>query len=332
APYTLTLNCTVNNGETKYSGRLSIRADFPVYAELKCRNAVLNKTSENESPSISFDLLQGYIRLKPQSKTDVCIMDKSEDATQYFAKLTLYGRVGQTLLVYVTCQAIICTYHNQAVVSTNSIQLSPPKLLPEALSSRLKRSLSLHVTDIKGYPIKSTLYLGKKVQLKSELVDKIDGLNFSIENCWAYNSKNRYQILEKGCGDGIVFPTNIGFTFNYGVLTSPFFEIFRLRGSRLIWFMCSVTFCNSVCPKKTCRLRAQIKTSNVKGHRKLIFNDDPVNLGAKLRSGHSVQSDVFYVIDNSRNQSFPLAQTVSYGLNLRVCKVYFLLLVSMYLL
>ncbi|XP_014771224.1 vitelline envelope sperm lysin receptor [Octopus bimaculoides] len=197
------------------------------------------------------------------------------------------------------------------IVSSNSVQLSSPKPslndMIQEVHMKSRRKLSLYIINIKGHPIKNVLNLGKKVQLRGEILDNIDGTNFVAENCWVYSRNSFYQFLHNGCGDGFIFPSNIGFISNYGTIKSPFFEVFRLRDSHRLWFQCIVKFCDNVCPRKLCLWRELTKNSRNEVRRKLIFKDNFTYTALNKR--YSMQSEVFYVSDPSRPVSLPVVQS-----------------------
>lgn len=74
-----------------------------------------------------------------------------------------------------------------------------------------------------------------------------------VDRCVAFNQLRSYEILKDGCGDGVILPSDIGFTSFNQWFYSPIFESFHLRGSTSIQFECTIYFCESPCRPRSCK-------------------------------------------------------------------------------
>ncbi|XP_071085466.1 uncharacterized protein [Haliotis cracherodii] len=57
---------------------------------------------------------------------------------------------------------------------------------------------------------------------------------------------------EGSCGDGIVFPKNIGFTTTGKKTKRPYFEAFTVKVNSALKFECNFTMCASRCDGNSC--------------------------------------------------------------------------------
>ncbi len=58
--------------------------------------------------------------------------------------------------------------------------------------------------------------------------------------------------MRAGCGDGIIFDKDAGFTTEDLDAESPYFPAFSMRDEEEIRFECNFTLCDSVCDGSSC--------------------------------------------------------------------------------
>ncbi|XP_071120218.1 vitelline envelope sperm lysin receptor-like isoform X1 [Mytilus edulis] len=133
----------------------------------------------------------------------------------------------------------------------------PPKALTDIKSRNITTNLTLDVVDYGGVSLTGKLIpLGKNIRLKGEISATSNETSFRAFSCQAisYDGIETFNILIGGCGDGLIFKKNNGFTTTGSVTFSPFFKAFRMRGNPYIKFQCQFTACQQGggCNGSTC--------------------------------------------------------------------------------
>lgn len=118
-------------------------------------------------------------------------------------------------------------------------------------------TIELHLVDALDQKLESKdIPLGKRVQLRAVVSGGTSSITAS--DCLATGKDDAtvtYMVLQAGCGDGVIFDLDQGFTTEGDTVRSPYFQYFRLPRNSGIKFSCNFTACDGECDGSSCVAR-----------------------------------------------------------------------------
>ncbi|XP_041350604.1 vitelline envelope sperm lysin receptor-like [Gigantopelta aegis] len=208
--------------------------------------------------------------------TRACVFSKREDV--YSIEIVVEWREYPAAPPNKEIYHVRCIYNG----STSIGQVSHPVLknviyprVIEVYQGKLsKRNFSLLLVDVLNQNLVGVnIRTGKTVQLKAfvgpdtSMMDQGAGAGpFNIRSvgrdertiypvsCDAVGATHgtRYTILRAGCGDGIVFHQDAGFSIKRNVAESPYFKYFHIDGDDQMKFECNFTVCENCENENSC--------------------------------------------------------------------------------
>ena len=250
---------------------VTIKSDLHAMGHLKCKgnfnlreNVDMNPIGEDSTQSTTAIYYPG----DPRATVGCCSFFHPPNSNLYVAELEVFwGFTNGTLMNDYETYTITCTVNGNAnasfaAVSINDDAISVTENLEENLGNEFSDSSSLKLIDVLGNEITdSVIPMGKKVRLELSIDGSGSGVGITPYDCEARNSADTksFKILNAGCGDGVIFPKNEGFTSSGLTATSPIFKAFKLIESlgttSQISYKCYFANCNETCAGSSCALR-----------------------------------------------------------------------------
>ncbi|XP_046373716.2 vitelline envelope sperm lysin receptor-like [Haliotis rufescens] len=240
-------------GDGKSNGFIEVVSDLSVRVTAKCKNGLqlFNKTD-------------GAHCIMPISFKDDgsarCVMERREGATVYSARVYVaWGQEGSPIITNAEQYAVSCAFGDYGVRSTAVKDALHGLIAPSELQfhngPQFSSSVHLGLVDVKGFALDSNIPAQRKIQIKATTDGKDGEVGLRASSCdvVGINSNERYAILRAGCGDGIIFQKDQGFTTVGKSSFSPYFTSFHLGDDKDIKFDCNFTTCNTSCDGSSCR-------------------------------------------------------------------------------
>nr|ACX37446.1 vitelline envelope zona pellucida domain protein 14 [Haliotis fulgens] len=230
-----------------------IRTDLHLSAIAVCyKDQVYNFST---SDTVHFRLNASY---NQTDYKDRCVFSKRTDTEVYNLRIEVSW--GERFSHVHTCKKeyqITCTFEGRLSKGSASSKSGPSLIAAQEIQSHQGQkgssSISLDVVNVLGKPIPGPIPLARRVQLLATASGTSSELGLRPVACDAVSADgHRYAVLRAGCGDGIIFAKNQGFTTR-GLLTfSPFFKTFKIRKDNSLKFECNFTLCASNCDGDSC--------------------------------------------------------------------------------
>ncbi|XP_067686910.1 uncharacterized protein [Haliotis asinina] len=157
---------------------------------------------------------------------------------------------------------VTCVYGSRGSDDTRiqsiSDRLIAAKTMQENKGPDSVSTIQLEVVDVLGAPV-TFMPQGRKVKLSAKSKGEGRELGIRTIGCDAIGTKTkaRYAVIRAGCGDGLIFKKNEGFTTNGLTATSPYFKVFAMRDDNLVKFECNFTMCATKCDGSSCSVSRQ---------------------------------------------------------------------------
>ncbi|XP_067668779.1 vitelline envelope sperm lysin receptor-like [Haliotis asinina] len=200
-----------------------------------------------------------------------CVFVRRPNSKMFAAKVIVaYGEPGSLLHQYTEEYTISCSFGSKGKDVSAVQSIGKTLMAPKEIQTNVGRSSSspivLRMLDVLGKDMTGVkVNHGRKVRLSAAFSGPEKGIR--PVSCDAIDSTNaRYAILRAGCGDGIVFPKNKGFTTKGKKTTSPTFKAFSINTDTSLKFECNFTLCASRCNGNSC--------TNARGRRAAIARED----------------------------------------------------------
>ncbi|XP_076101598.1 vitelline envelope sperm lysin receptor-like isoform X1 [Mytilus galloprovincialis] len=260
---------------------VTIKTELYVIAEIKCANAVTHHIRLMDPTNI--DTLSANIYYTNDGNgtigTDCFFFQSHNESNMYVVEMNVYwGYSNDSLMHEYEAYTITCSTEGLATNNTvpertiidNGIRITAD--LEGHIGDGYSGLSSLVLVDVLGRPITgNTITMQKKVMLQLSIDGSGGKLGVMPYWCEAYNSDNTqtYRILSAGCGDGIMFPTTVGFTTKGLTATSPHFKVFglleALGNTASVSYQCAFSTCTVACDGSSCAIRNKrsIKNKNL---------------------------------------------------------------------
>ncbi|XP_071091090.1 vitelline envelope sperm lysin receptor-like [Haliotis cracherodii] len=232
---------------------ITVTSDLDVKATAKCAGGLVdfgNLDSANLQLSVSY----------PGHGTSKCVFEQRPGAKVYTVDVVMaYGEPGSLVHQRTEEVTFTCSFGSKGKDTSPSQKMTDSLIGPIVLQQNMgteakKTSFALLLTDILRRPIKDPVGLGRVVQLIAKSSGGMGEKGFQPTSCDAVGSApgSRYAILRGGCGDGIVFRKDDGFSTSGLVASSPFFKTLSIAGSTDVKFECNFTLCSEKCDGSSC--------------------------------------------------------------------------------
>nr|ABE72950.1 vitelline envelope zona pellucida domain 9 [Haliotis fulgens] len=239
-------------GDGKSNGIIEVVSDLSVRVTAKCKNGLqlFNNT----------DAAHSILPVSFKDSSARCVMERREGTTVYTAIVYVaWGQKGSPIITNAEQYAVSCSFGDYGVRSTAVKDALHGLIAPSELQfhngPQFSSSIHLGLVDVKGFSLDSNIPAQRKIQIKATTDGKDGELGLRASSCdvVGINSKERYAILRAGCGDGIIFQKDQGFTTVGKSSFSPYFTSFHLGDDKDIKFDCNFTTCNTSCDGSSCR-------------------------------------------------------------------------------
>ncbi|XP_046549017.1 mucin-5AC-like [Haliotis rubra] len=156
-----------------------------------------------------------------------------------------------------TTPATTTTTPTTTTTTPTTTTTTPPPRPPQShQGQKATSSITLDVVNVLGQSIAGPIPLARKVQLLATASGASSEQGLRPVACDAVSADgHRYSVLRAGCGDGIIFAKNQGFTTKGLQAFSPYFKTFKIRKDSSLKFECNFTLCDSVCDGNSCNRR-----------------------------------------------------------------------------
>ncbi|XP_046553816.1 vitelline envelope sperm lysin receptor-like isoform X2 [Haliotis rubra] len=236
-------------------GYVEVVTDLNANAKAVCAGGTVHKFSAVDK--VKFRLDVSY----PGRGSSPCVFEKRKGVDVYVITVTVaYGQKGGMVQKKSEQYTVTCTFSAAGGVASvkHTIHdgLTAPLEVQHNTGSESKSTVTLNVVDVLGNDLTgSDLHLVKTVQLKAVSKGEQGEKGVKPVSCDAIgvNTKKRYPVLRAGCGDGIIFKRNQGFTTTGLTSVSPYFPAFNVASDPVVSFQCNFTFCDAVCDGSTCK-------------------------------------------------------------------------------
>nr|BAB15843.1 vitelline coat protein 41 [Omphalius pfeifferi] len=237
--------------------RIEIVTDLVIEAQASCAGGVdVNFTSTDK---VNFMLLVSY----PGQGSQPCVFMKQRNALIFYLNVSVaYGEEPGLVRMDEEEYTVTCTFspHGTDGSPEQSIiegLIAPPELLTN-VGPDSPSTFSLELVDVLGGNLANeNVHLGRTVQLRGHTAGEGGESVYAQLQCIAMDGSQQYAILRGGCGDGIVFPKDVGFTSNGTTTLSPYFEAFGINFTPVIQFKCTFVTCTTDCNGSSCESEAR---------------------------------------------------------------------------
>ncbi|XP_067665840.1 vitelline envelope sperm lysin receptor-like [Haliotis asinina] len=252
-PSNFIIKVVAHCGDGKSNGNIEVISDLSVRVTAKCKNGLQ-----------LFNATDAAHCILPITFSDNggarCVMEKREGATVYTTTVYVaWGEKGSPIITNAEQYVVSCSFGDYGVKSTATKQALHGLIAPSELQfnkgPQLSSSIHLGLVDVKGASIGPNIPAQRKIQIKATTDGKDGEVGLRVSSCdvVGVNSKERYAVLRAGCGDGIIFRKDEGFTTVGRSSFSPYFVSFHLGDDKSIKFDCNFTSCNTSCDGSSCR-------------------------------------------------------------------------------
>ncbi|XP_046576671.1 vitelline envelope sperm lysin receptor-like [Haliotis rubra] len=252
-PSNFIIKVVAHCGDGKSNGNIEVISDLSVRVTAKCKNGLQLFNATDAAHCIL------PITFKDNGGAR-CVLEKREGATVYTTTVYVaWGEKGSPIITNAEQYVVSCSFGDYGVKSTASKQALRGLIAPAELQfnkgPRLSSSIHLGLVDVKGASIGPNIPAQRKIQIKATTDGKDGEVGIRVSSCdvVGINSKERYAVLRAGCGDGIIFRKDEGFTTVGKSSFSPYFVSFHLGDDKNIKFDCNFTTCNTSCDGSSCR-------------------------------------------------------------------------------
>nr|ABE72948.1 vitelline envelope zona pellucida domain 9 [Haliotis discus hannai] len=240
-------------GDGKSNGIIEVVSDLSVRVTAKCKNGLQLFNNTDAAHSIM------PVSFKDDGSAR-CVMERREGATVYTARVYVaWGQKGSPIITNAEQYAVSCAFGDYGVRSSAVKDALHGLIAPSELQfhngPQFSSSVHLGLVDVKGVALASNIPAQRKIQIKATTDGKDGEVGLRASSCdvVGINSKERYAILRAGCGDGIIFQKDQGFTTVGKSSFSPYSTSFHLGDDKDIKFDCNFTTCNTSCDGSSCR-------------------------------------------------------------------------------
>nr|UNY67747.1 VEZP20 [Haliotis tuberculata] len=248
-------------------GYVEVVTDLNANAKAICAGGTVHKFSAVDKIKLRLDV--SY----PGRGRSPCVFTKRKGVEVFVITVTVaYGQKGGMLQQKSEQYTVTCTFSAAggiaSVKHTIHEGLTAPSEVQHNTGTESKSTVTLKIVDVLGNDLTgSDLHLVKTVQLKAVSKGEQGEKGVKPVSCDAVGVKtnNRYKVLRAGCGDGIIFRKDQGFTTTGLTSVSPYFPAFNVASDPVLRFQCNFTFCAAVCDGSTCK--------NDKGRRSTEFDN-----------------------------------------------------------
>ncbi|XP_067676840.1 vitelline envelope sperm lysin receptor-like isoform X2 [Haliotis asinina] len=235
-------------------GYVEVVTDLNAKARAVCAGGTVHKFSAVDKVKLRLDV--SY----PGGGSSPCVFEKRKDVDVYVITVTVaYGQKGGLVQKKSEQYTVACTFSAAGGVASvkHTIHdgLTAPLEVQHNTGSESKSTVTLNIVDVLGNDLTgSDLHLVKTVQLKAVSKGEQGEKGVKPVSCDAIgvNTKKRYPVLRAGCGDGIIFKKDQGFTTTGLTSVSPYFPTFNVASDPVLSFQCNFTFCAAACDGSTC--------------------------------------------------------------------------------
>nr|ABE72952.1 vitelline envelope zona pellucida domain 10 [Haliotis discus hannai] len=244
----VTPNCGAND---KADASVTIVTDLNAKAKAVCLGG--KEVAFTSTDGVNFNLPFSY----PGQGRKPCTFTKRTKSRVYAVKVIVsYGEPSSLVHQYTEEYTVTCTFSPKGSDSSKNQKIADTLIAAKEIQTNVgstsRSAIHLKMVDVLGHNLNGrSVDLGRTVQLKAVNTGSEAGIR--PISCDAIDgSSARYAILRAGCGDGIVFPKNIGFTTIGKKTQSPYFEAFTVNVNSALKFECNFTMCASRCDGNSC--------------------------------------------------------------------------------
>nr|UNY67750.1 VEZP23 [Haliotis tuberculata] len=259
----ITPNCGANGVS---DGSVTIVTDLNAEARAVCAGGL--NVPFTTADGVNFNLPFSFASRRGGQR---CVFVRRPNSKMYAAKVVVsYGEPGSLLHQYTEEYTISCSFgfkgKDLSAVQNIGKTLMAPKEIQTNVGKSSKSLIVLRMLDVLGRDMTGVkVNHGRKVCLSATFRGFEKGIR--PVSCDAIDSTNaRYAILRAGCGDGIVFKKNQGFTTAGKTTSSPIFKAFSINTDKALKFECNFTLCATKCNGNSC--------TNARGRRAAIARED----------------------------------------------------------
>ncbi|ESO91696.1 hypothetical protein LOTGIDRAFT_233448 [Lottia gigantea] len=149
---------------------------------------------------------------------------------------------------------VTCTYDEKGASVSEEKEISSDNIgfheHIQEIGGAITADITLYLEKANGDLASSPVPLGTTVRLVANVTSGDEYIR--PLTCSASNGVYNHTVLLAGCGDGIVFKKEMGFTTKARQMFSPFFPAFRLRGNPSLVYACKFVSCESSCDGSSC--------------------------------------------------------------------------------
>ncbi|XP_071115388.1 vitelline envelope sperm lysin receptor-like [Haliotis cracherodii] len=248
--------------DTVADGYVEVVTDLNANAKAVCLGGTTHKFSKVDNIKLRLNVSYAGRGNSP------CIFEKRKGVDVYVISVTVaYGQTGGMIQHKSEQYTVTCTFSAAGGLGTVKHKIHEGLIAPLEVQHNTgresKSTVTLNVVDVLGNDLTgSDLHLVKTVQLKAVSKGEQGEKGFKPVSCDAVGvkTKKRYPVLRAGCGDGIIFHRNQGFTTTGLTSVSPYFPAFNVASDPVLRFECNFTFCDAVCDGSSCK-NAKIRRS-----------------------------------------------------------------------
>nr|UNY67752.1 VEZP25 [Haliotis tuberculata] len=245
------------------------------------------------------------------SGSSTCQFTKRDKVRVYVIHVKVaYGEEGHLVFQAEEERTVTCTFDPTNKNQTQGSVITAGLIAPSALSNyqgpAITSSLKLQLTDVLGKDmVGRKVWRSRKVQLKGTTSGSSGEKGVKPVSCDAIgqSSGRRYAIIRAGCGDGIVFPKDKGFSTEGLVTKSPFFESFGIENDTALNFQCNFTLCRKKCDGDSCQTERRRRSDPLPvsdlenpGHENILVESEVHHLVQLEQRHHLSKTDAIQVM------------------------------------
>lgn len=237
---------------------IHIITDLQAIAIAVCANGVT--ASFITTDKVNFYLPVSY----PNQGRHPCVFQKRHNALVFVVNVMVaYGEPDDLVHQNEEEYTVTCTFSRTGgddSLHHNVVEglIAPTEIL-SSMGMNSSSTFTLEMVNVLGDPlVGQNVSLGRIVRLQG-VTSAADGeVGLRPVSCFAIDGDSRYAILRAGCGDGIVFRKDRGFTTTGTKTLSPYFAAFSINHGSVVTFQCIFVTCSKNCDGSSCEVERDV--------------------------------------------------------------------------
>ncbi|XP_046366339.1 uncharacterized protein LOC124142101 [Haliotis rufescens] len=214
-----------------------------------------------------------------------CVFNRRQNSNVYVITVQIsWGRRGVVVHKHNREYQLSCAFgakgSDESPTQRIEGNILAPRIVESFVGSGARSYVKLHLIDVLGRQVYA-LPIGRMVQLRAWSNGQGSEVGVRSVGCDAIGARTntRFAIIRAGCGDGVVFAKNEGFSTKGLNSTSPYFKAFSLHNDAKIRFECNFTMCTSNCDGNSCAIAGRRRRdADVHFSDFIMTESDPITL------------------------------------------------------